>query len=406
MVYEKRTACGICTVFRRGCLQLGYDLTGEFIAEVGLPRTSATHSNIRYADSANRLKDLFSRAGWFPATGVAAPKSIYLLFVGTAEAIEKHVPAITDVRARGNDVLVFEFAGQGASGRFLDDPRKVHAGPGGFNMWADSLKEFMRCDLFRAVRQRAYDHKMAFVALPYSLGGHLFARAMQETPALSKRFTHIVYVNPVVAMNSAGSMIVRTGQQLLAGFSVANGGKAEDFVPGHGRFHPGDRPLDKSSIGSDRARHEWICRFYHDNEHLAMWGMTYGWFNEANRSLTKMWGHIAKSETKNPLVHIWAWAKGRNTASQNARLVPTLVISSQKDTIVIAHYVRRFARYIGADVLLLPRAKHEPSQEPQPIREGTFDAVAAWVANPADPKIAISPDVRFMPAKAAHRNSR
>ena len=377
----------------------GYDLSCEFIAELPLPRTAAAYPHIRYGDDANLGRDLFSRVGWFPTTSGTAPKTIYVLFVGTAEAIEKHGPAIADVRALGNDLIVFEFAGQGASGRFLADARKVHAMPDGFDMWTDSLKEFLRSDLFRAARQRGYDHRIEVVALAYSLGGHMFARLIQEAPAFAKRFTRIVYVNPVVAMNSAGTMLMRIGQQLFARFSVKEAGKADDFVPGHGRHHPGDRPLEKSSIGSDAERHAWMCRFYHDNEHLGMWGMTYGWFHEANRSLTKMWAIITKGETWNPFVWLWGELANRNLPRENVSPVPTLVISSQRDTIVIAHYVRRFATYIGADKLILPKAKHEPSQEPPPIREGTFDAVAAWVANPSAPPIPQTSDIRFVPRR-------
>ena len=383
-----------------------FDLTKEFIAEVDLPKTAAAYPHIRYADDANRSRGLFSRVGWFPTTATDAPKNIYVLFVGTAEAIEKHGPAITDVRALGNDILVFEFAGQGASGRFHSDHRKVHALPNGFDMWTNSLKEFLRSDLFRSVRQRGYDHKSGVVALPYSLGGHMFARLMQEEPAFTRRFTRIVYVNPVVAMNSAGSMIMRLIQQLSAGFSVRKSGKAEDFVPGHGRFHPGDRPLEKSSIGSDLERHEWICKLYHENEHLAMWGMTYGWFHEANRSLSKMWDIIIDGEAKNPFFSFWSKARNAEVSRKNETRAPTLVISSHADTIVIAHYVQRFARYIGADVLHLPRAKHEPSQEPPPIRESTFSAVAAWVANPDEPDIPPSLDVRLSRNKRAKSLSR
>ncbi|MEM8972649.1 MAG: alpha/beta hydrolase [Pseudomonadota bacterium] len=372
-----------------------FDLNQEFIARVALPKTSIAFPHIRYASESEWSAGLYCRAGWFPTTAAAAPKNIYVLFVGTAEAIEKHEPAIADVRARGNDILVFEFSGQGASGRFLPDPRKVHALPDGFDMWTNSLKEFLRSDLFRAVRQRGYDHDAGVIALPYSLGGHMFARLMQEEPAFSRRFTRIVYVNPVVAMNSAGSMAMRLIQQVSAWLSVSKPGKSEDFVPGHGRFHPGDRPLEKSSIGSDRERHEWICRFYRENEHLAMWGMTYGWFHEANRSMTRMWDIIIDGEAKNPFFSFWSKARDKDIPRKNETRVPTLVISSHNDTIVIAHYVQRFAKYIGADTLHLPRAKHEPSQEPPPIRENTFDAVAAWVADPDNPNLPATSDIRL-----------
>jgi alpha-beta hydrolase superfamily lysophospholipase len=373
-----------------------FDFGKKFIVNTDLPATSAAYPEVRYAAGSDGPSVLYSRVAWFPATAGSPANNVYVLFVGTAESIEKHVPAISDVCARGNHVMVFEFAGQGGSGRFLLDQRKVHALPDGFDMWTDSLKEFMRSNVFRAARQLAYDGRLGFVALPYSLGGHMFARAMQEAPALSKRFTHIVYVNPVVAMNSARSMIARLGQQVFAAVSVAGRRKADEFVPGHGRHHPGDRPLEKSSIGSDRTRHEWICRFYHDNEHLAMWGMTYGWFHEANRSLSRMWAHISEGEANNPITWVAERIRGRSLPRANVYRVPALVISSQQDTIVIAHYVRRFARYIGADLLLLPRAKHEPSQEPAQIREATFDAVAAWVRQPAAPAFTTSPDVRFL----------
>ena len=380
-----------------------FEITQEFIRRVELPQTSAAYPHIRYADGLADGDELFSRVGWFPTTASDKPKNIYVLFVGTAEAIEKHEPAITDVRARGNDILVFEFAGQGGSGRFLSDPRKVHAMPDGFDMWTDSLKEFLRSDVFRRVRQRGYDNNVDVVALPYSLGGHMFARLMQDEPAFSRRFTRIVYVNLVVAMNSAGTMAMRLVQQLMAWFSVNKPGKAEEFVPGHGRFHPADRPLEKSSIGSDQHRHEWMCTFYRDNEHLAMWGMTYGWFHEANRSLSKMWDIIIDGEAKNPFFSFWSKARDKEVPRKNDTRIPTLVISSHNDTIVIAHYVQRFAKYIGADTLHLPRAKHEPSQEPPPIRESIFDAVAAWVADPEAPSLPQSLDIRL---SKNHRASR
>ena len=267
-------------------------------------------------------------------------------------------------------------------------------------MWVASLQEFLRSDLFRAVRQRAYDHKAEFIALPYSLGGHMFARLMQQAPAFSKRFTRIVYVNPVVAMNTASTMIKRLVQQIGARMMVLKPGKSDAFVPGHGRYHPGDRPLEKSGIGSDAARHEWVCQFYHDNPHLAMWGMTYGWFHEANRSLTKMWDIIIDGEFKNPFFELWGRVRKRDIPKKNTVRVPTLVISSARDTIVISHYVKRFTKYIHADLLHLPTAKHEPSQEPPAIRENTFDAVAAWVADPHKPEMPDAPELTFIPRRA------
>ncbi len=381
----------------------GFDLSSAFICQVELERCAEAYPQIRYADRGNKGRALFSRVGWFPSATGGAPKAIYVLIVGTAEAIEKHEPAVSDVRERGNDVLVFEFAGQGGSGRFHADERKVHAQADGFDMWTDSLKEFLRCEVFRAVRQRGYDNDIPFVALPYSLGGHMFARMVQEAPVFARRFTHIVYVNPVVAINSAGTMAMRVVQQLYARFVVMKPGKAGDYVAGHGRFHPGDRPLEKSSIGSDEARHAWLCKFYHDHPHLAMWGMTNGWFNEANRSLTKLWDGVIDNTAKSPFVRLMSEFRAQPVLPGNLTRVPTLVVSSQLDTIVIAHYVRRFARHIRADVLELPTAKHEPSQEPPPIRDGTFDAVGAWVIDPECPQMPRSVEVKFVAANTAPR---
>ena len=56
--------------------------------------------------------------------------------------------------------------------------------------------------------------------------------------------------------------------------------------------------------------------------------------------------------------------------------------------------------------LLLPRAKHEPSQEPPLIREATFDAVAAWVANPDRPDIAESSDVKLVQKRSRPGDAR
>ena len=114
-----------------------------------------------------------------------------------------------------------------------------------------------------------------------------------------------------------------------------------------------------------------------------------------------MWAIITKGETWNPFVWLWGEVRNRTLPRENVSRVPTLVISSQRDTIVIAHYVRRFAKYIDADALILPKAKHEPSQEPPPIREATFEAVAAWVANPVQPQMPQSRDIKFVPRARA-----
>lgn len=379
------------------------NLETQFIAHVPLPKTASRYPDIDLLElESGEPIPLFCRMAWFPRAAGTERRNIYCLFVGTAEAIEKHGPAIADVTAMGNDVLVFEFPGQGGSGRFLRDVRKVHACPGGFDLWTDCLKEALRTPLFRAVRQRAFDARVSCVALPYSLGGHFFARLIQEQPAFARRFTHVVYVNPVVAMNSAGSMALRVVQSASVWLQLRRSGyfgKADHFLPGHGRFHPGDRPLAKSSIGTDTDRHDWLCQFYHERPDRAMWGMTFGWFDEANRSLIKMWRRLIKDEARHTTVKLWCRARRRPISQRNATGVPTLVISSERDTIVIAHYVKRFAKFIGADVLHLPTAKHEPSQEPPAIREGTYGAVAAWVDDPFAPDLAaMEPDVQFKPA--------
>ena len=378
------------------------------ILPVPLAKTAAQFPEIcKAADmsgAASRSRTgLNARAGWFPTNAPDGPKAIYVLFVGTAEAIEKHEPAVRDVLARGNDLLVFEFPGQGGSGRFLADPRKVHAPRDGFDMWTACIREFLRSPAFRAVRQRAARLDIDLVALAYSLGGHMFARMTLETPAFAHKFSRIVYANPVVAMNTAGSMATRIAQQWLARLRLMTPGRADDFLPGHGRFHPGNRPLAKSGIGSDAERHAWVCQFYHAHPELSMWGMTYGWFNEANRSLTKLWDLVIEGEAKNRVLMRWRPWTGAGVSGpkrpSNVTRVPTLVISSERDAIVVAHYVQRFARYVGADLLHLPTAKHEPSQEPPQIREATFDAVGAWVANPMTPGIDGCAAVTFKPGR-------
>lgn len=373
------------------------DLTRPGIWSAPLPATAAAYPAIRYADPENVHRGLFSRVGWFPRADAAPPHAIYVLFLGAAEAIEKHAPAIADINARGSDILVFEFAGQGRSGRFLANPRKVHAAPNGFDLCTYSLMEFLRSPLFRAVRQRGFSQDRPLVAVGYSLGGHFLARAMFQAPVFARRFQRLVYVNPVVAMNTASTMAWRIAQQLIACFSIHRLGRSDEFVPGHGRFHPADRPLEKSGVGSDPERHAWLCQFYRDNPQLTMWGMTYGWFHEANRSLMKLWDHVLERERAQPMPRLITGAKqtGKRPFLGTQTRIPTLVISSMRDTIVVAHYVQRFAKAIGADLLVLATAKHEPTQEPPSIREATLDAVAAWVRNPDDPGITDRPEMKL-----------
>lgn len=376
---------------------LPFNLNQQFITEIALESTARAYPKIRYADTANLLRPLFARVGWFPAASGTTPRNVYVLFLGSAEAIEKHQPAIADICSRGNELLIFEYSGQGRSGRFHSDPKKVHAQRAGFDMWIDAMREFLHSGLFRAVRERALKRDAHLVAIAYSYGGHLFARMTLETPAYAHRFTRIVYVNPVIAMNTAGTMAMRYGQQFLARYRIIAAKKVEEYLPGHGGRHPGDRPLEKSPVGTDAERHEWLCRYYFDNPDLTMWGMTYGWFDEANRSIVKLWEQIFALEARKGL-SLWQRMTGKSH-TPNPQRVPTLVIASRHDTLVVWHYVRRFARVIDADLLTLRTAKHEPTQEPPAIREATLKAVGAWVADPDAKAITDQPDMLYQRAR-------
>jgi alpha-beta hydrolase superfamily lysophospholipase len=114
--------------------------------------------------------------------------------------------------------------------------------------------------------------------------------------------------------------------------------------------------------------------------------MTFGWFVESNSATRKFWHRLE-----------WLALRGKTRLA-----VPTLVISSGRDDIVIASYVRRFARLIGADVLELPTSKHEPTQETNDIRDATIAAVGAWLDTSGEGRLAAVQEtgiVRYHPRK-------
>jgi alpha-beta hydrolase superfamily lysophospholipase len=220
------------------------DLSRPWIARIPLPRTSAQFPHIALADPA--VTAPFARVAWFPSTNGPASR-VYLLFVGTAEAIEKHQPAVDDIRARGRDVLVFEFTGAGDSGRFLTDPLKVHSPRRGFDFWMASIGEFLDGAVFASVSEHARAKGASVVAMPYSLGGLHFARLLLREPDHARHFSHVVYINPALVFKSAGASTLARHWAELKGRAAVLVGQRDAFVPGHGR-DPADRPVTKSPL--------------------------------------------------------------------------------------------------------------------------------------------------------------
>ncbi len=338
-----------------------FDWLKKGIVHLDLPETCAKFPEIKLAVPENTPP--YSRVGWFPSTNGEGNK-IFVLFVGTGEAIEKHQPAIDALNARGRDVVVYEPPGQAGSGRWLNNPFKIYTPRHGFDFWMHGIQEFLESPIYAQIQNIAQQRKdSAIVALPYSLGGLLFARVMQKWPQLAEKFTHIVYVNPAVAFRSAGKTMLKryyNAARVTAGVAL---GWRENYLPGHSEIAPYKRSVDKSRIGSDPFRHEWINNFYFWNPEKVMRGTTFGWFYEANRALTKLW---------------WDMSVNMITG-RAASKTPTAVILSGRDELSDQKMVKLLARRIGADIIMLPTAKHEPTQEPEHIRSGTFNSISAWI---------------------------
>lgn len=291
--------------------------------------TSPAGGTIRY---------VYWRAARLPAQGTA------LVLPGLGEFVEKYHETVADLLARGFEVYVMDWYGQGLSTRPLANRDKLHVQ--GFSRYLVDLAKLVDGVLAkRDVRPR--------IVVGHSLGAHLALRHARDHP---RAFDAMVLLSPLAGINY-GRLPGWLARLITATMCFLGFGRA--YVFGGHDYDPKRKRFDGNRLTGDEARfreqHDWIRR----NPELATGGPSFAWLRAAQRSM--------------------------RTASRPGFLAaikaPTLVLSPAVDRIISVVAAQRLAQALpNALYVEFPEAGHELLRERDSVRTLLWERIDDFLA--------------------------
>lgn len=271
-------------------------------------------------------------------------RGVIVLLHGQTEFIEKYDEVIGELNARGFTVATFDWRGQGGSSRMMPCPLPAHVAD--FAQYDDDLASFLG-----EVVPGLSGAPPAVLA--HSMGAHILLRTLHADP---KSFRAAALSAPMIAIGTRGypAWVARgmTWAQNLLGAS-------QHYAWGMEARDPFRITFDTQLVTSDRARFDRTQDFLRLHPELRLAGPTWGWIEQAYRSMAAM----------------------RAPGYAEAITTPVLVAGPGKDRICLTAASRAFAaRLPHATWLDLPDSEHEILMENDSIRArfwAAFDSFAA-----------------------------
>lgn len=291
--------------------------------------TSPAGGTIRY---------VYWRAARLPAKGTA------LVLPGLGEFIEKYHETVADLLARGFEVYVLDWFGQGLSTRPLANRHKLHVL--GFGRYLVDLARLVDNVLAkRDVRPR--------IVVGHSLGAHLALRHLRDHP---RSFDAMILLSPMAEINY-GRMPRLLARAITACMCFLGLGRA--YVFGARDYDARRKRFEGNRLTGDETRflepHRWIQR----NAELATGGPSFAWLRAAQRSIR-------------------AAAKPAFHAAIKA---PCLVLSPAVDRIVSVPATQHLAQALpNALYVEFPEAGHELLRERDTVRALLWQRVDDFLA--------------------------
>jgi len=265
-----------------------------------------------------------------------------LICPGRAEFIEKYLEIVGELLARRLTVVVFDWRGQGLSGRELSNRRKGHIDD--FSLYERDLDAL-------AVQVLGPFCPKPWFGLAHSMGGSIL---IAQSHAGRSPFARIVTTAPMIDLQ--GLRLPRLARLLAEALDVAGLGGA--FIPGGNARATMSRAFDGNLLTSDLTRFERFARMMGVEPKLAIGDPTIGWINAAFRLMKD----FADAEYPRRV------------------LTPMLVFSAGDDRVVDSRAVERFAQRLKAgSVIAIPNARHEIMMERDSIRSQFWAAFDAFI---------------------------
>ena len=294
-------------------------------------------------------------ARWHPA---GRTRGTVAVCAGRAEFIEKYFEVVGELLARQLTVVIFEWRGQGLSGRELDNSRKGHIDD--FSLYERDLD---------AVKTQVLE---PFCSKPWFALGHSMAGAILLTQAHAGRspFERLVLTAPMIDLYHLKHP--QFTRLLAEGLDIV--GLGASFIPGGGATATMTRNFRGNVLTSDEARYRRAAEVIAAMPAVGVGDPTIGWLNAAFRCMRQF----------------------ENPEFPMRSLTPTLVIGAGDDHVVSLDAIERFATRLKAgSLVVIPFAKHEILMERDVFRAQFWAAFDAFVPGARDELVAL--EMRRLP---------
>ncbi|MBV9113274.1 MAG: alpha/beta hydrolase [Hyphomicrobiales bacterium] len=281
------------------------------------------------------------RLAQWPASAMPIQGTV-LLLQGRAEFIEKYFETANHFRARGFDVVSFDWRGQGGSERLTRNPKKGHV-----RRFSDYHRDL---DAVFADMEARSSPKPWFV-VAHSMGAAIFLARLGRgpTPALRAALTSpMIGISPAIAPRYAAVIAI-----MLAGL-----GLGRSFVPGGGSSSISTGPFENNRLSTDRIRYERNAAILSVAPDLAIGSPTVDWAASA-----------------------WRMMSGLSDPNFPRRITtPLLVIASGDERVVSTQATERFAsRLKSGSAIVIVGGRHELLMESDFFRDQALAAIDAFI---------------------------
>ena len=272
------------------------------------------------------------------------PKAVVIISHGFTESEEKYAELIYYFLKEQYTVYCPEHCGHGYSYRMTDDFSLVHV---------DSFSTYIQDFLYVSEMAKRENEALPFYLLAHSMGGGIGAAAAAKSPKLyDKVLLHSPMIRPVTGNVPWGISAAVVRLMCLLG-------KEKDYIFGS---LPYEGPEDfETSCSLSRARFDYYQKKRANDEHLQTRSGSLGWLRGTVRLnrylLADAWRHIEA-----PVLLLQAELEH--------------MVSTQQQELFVEKLKR--AGKNTAELTVIPGAKHEIFNSPNPVLEGYLEKVFAF----------------------------
>lgn len=275
----------------------------------------------------------------------AVPKAVVVCLPGLSEFCEKYFETAHNLLAQDMAFWVLDWAGQGKSTRYLENPHKRHSA--GFEEDADDLHALVT-GYIKPSSVHTDKGRIPLAMLAHSMGAHIGLRYLMRYPGMFECAAMSAPMFGLKVFENTPSWLA------LAATSFYNRRKGEDYVEGESDWTPDSRANPgNDDFSSDPVRGAVHNAWCLADPALQVGRITYGWLHEAVKSCRAL----------------------ENRRALKSVSTPCLIATAGRETLVDNRKSRRIARILPhAKLLELPDSRHEILMECDEIRKIFFSA--------------------------------